>query len=293
MNEKDDIPRIESGEKIKIDIDLENAAVKKRRRYPFFAFLLFILLVLSAVIAFEFLEKREEDYAEALLHTQSSGEDVWQGAFDSRETFEACRASFVSVIAEGKRCSGFVYSEDGWIVTVEGAVNENVVGQIEVVLCDGRRFLVESFRQNRESGITLMKIDATELCAARLNIGYELCVGEEIYSFCAFDASGGASLFSGKIAHTDRTVNILRSDGRARKLSLVQVGILLTEEGVGAPIFNRQGELVGIACASGEGGEERYMVDYVFELCDVNRLLSAMKEGKRAEDSELFSIIVD
>ena len=292
MEEKDDIPRIESGEKIKIDLEFENAGIKKRRRYPFFAFLLFILLVISAVVAFEFWDKSEDVTTETLLDVRYE-EPTWQGAFESEEVFEACRASFVSVIAEGRRASGFVYSEDGWIVTVEGVVNEAVTGRIEVMLCDGRRFLVESFRQNRESGLTLLKIEASGLCAARLNSRDTLCVGEEIFSFCAFGESGEASLFSGKVAHTDREVTLLRSDGGTRRVSLVQIGILLTEEGVGAPIFNAKGELVGIACASGEPYGERYMVDYAFNIADVSRLLLAMKSGKRAGDVELFSVVIE
>ena len=292
MEEKDDIPRIESGEKIKIDLDFENAAIKKRRRYPFFAFLLFILLVIAAVIVFEFWDKSEDVTAEALLDVSSEELD-WQGAFESKEIFEACKASFVSVIAEGRHASGFVYSEDGWIATVEGVVNEAVTGRIEVLLGDGRRFLVDSFRQNRESGLTLLKIEASGLCAARFNARDELCVGEEIFSFCAFGERGEASLFSGKVAHTDREVELLRTDGGTRRLSLVQIGILLTEEGVGAPIFNVRGELVGIACASGEPYGERYMVDYAFSAADISRLLLAMKEGKRAGDVELFSIVIE
>lgn len=292
MKEKDDIPRIESGEKIKIDLDFEKAAIKKRRRYPFFAFLLFILLVIGALIVFELLDKRRDDSAEAILDVNLN-EEIWQGAFDSEETFKACKDSFVSVIAAGRRSSGFVYSEDGWIVTVEGVVNEGIVGRIEVVLSDGRRFLVDFFRQNRESGLTLLKIEANGLCAARLNARDELCVGEEIFSFCAFDSSGEASLFSGRVAHKDRVVEALRADGGTRRLSLVQIGILLTEEGVGAPIFNGRGEVVGIACASGEAYGERYMVDHAFNIADVSRLLLVMKNGKRAGDTELFSIIIE
>lgn len=293
MKNNEDIPRLESEEKIKIDIDFENLNIRKRRRFPIF---LFLLLILLAVVGFFIVKKSQYSQNNDLSDSTEvivDNEAVWHGAFASKEIFESCREASVTVIAEGCRCSGFVYSEDGWIATVDGVVNENVKGQIEVVLFDGRRFLVEAFRQNRESGITLMKIDAKGLRAAKLDGKGELFVGEELFTFCSVGTlSDGGSLFSGNVSHTEREVELYKHEGGVRKLCLFQIGILLTEEGVGAPLFNERGELVGMACASGDGSE-RYMVDYAFAFCNIKSLFERMKNGERAEDSDLFSIIVE
>lgn len=292
-NENKDIPRLESDEPIKVDIDFQ-AVSKRRRRYPFF--LLLLLLLLFAIVGTFIFKKSQQERAdfEPNIDASLEGENTWQGAFASKEIFELCREISVSVIAEGRRCSGFVYSSDGWIATVEGIVNENVKGKIEVVLFDGRSFFVESFRQNRESGITLMKINANNLKAANIDGKGEVFAGEELFTFCTVgDTVEGGSLFSGKVAHTQRTVEIYRSDGTKRKLKLFQIGILLTEEGVGGPLFNEKGEIVGIACASGGKIDERYMVDYAYSFSNIKSLLSTMKDAKRAEDDDLFCIIVE
>ena len=229
------------------------------------------------------------------VDASSSGEvGVWQGAFASKEVFEACRESTVLIIAGDMRCSGFVYTSDGWIVTVEGAVHDNVKGQIEVVLFDGKRYLVDSFRQNRQSGITLMKINASNLKAANVFGKGDIYAGEELFSFCFVgDIDEGGSLFSGKVSHVQRTVDVSRADGTSRKLKLFQIGILLTDEGVGAPLFNADGELVGIACSSGGENDEPFMVDYAYTFANVKTLISTMKDGKRADNDELSLIITE
>ena len=292
MYNNEDIPRLEAEEKIKLDIDFENVNIKKKRRFPFFLVFLLILFVIIGFLIFE-KSKRSQNTEEQL--SMDASQDVtedWGGAFASKEIFDACREVSVSVIAQGRRCSGFVYSSDGWIATVEGVVDENVKGEIEVVLFDGRRYFVEAFRLNRESGIILLKINASGLKAVELDRKTKIFAGEELFTFCTLEGSSdGGSLFSGKIAHTERTVEVTRTYGSKRRLVLLQIGILLTEEGEGAPLFDENGELVGIACGcKGEDGE-RYMVDYAFAFSDVKKLLSTMKEGKIAGDTELFWII--
>lgn len=292
MKINDDIPRLEAEEKIKLDIDFENLNIKRKRNFSFLIVLLLILLALIGGFIVKKTQSVQESSGEIGPAIDVSAERAWHGAFKSEEIFNACREASVSIIAQGKRCSGFVYSSDGWIATVEGAVNENVKGQIEVVLCDGRRFCVESFRQCREVGLILMKIDASGLKAVDIEKNGEIFAGDELFTFCAVgDVYEGGSLFSGKIAHIQRRVEIYAPDGSKRDLKLMQIGILLTEEGVGAPLFNEEGNLLGIACASNVD-DERYMIDYAFEYAKVKNILKMMKNGERADYNEIFEVIV-
>ena len=268
MYNNEDIPRLDAGEKIRINIDFGGVSIRKRKKIPFLLILLLIVLALLGLLIFQKAKKSQSaDLQVGLGDPQSA--DEWHGAFESKEIFDYCREASVSVIAEGRRCSGFVYSSDGWIATVEGVVNEGIKGQIEVIFCDGRRYFVEAFRQNRESGLILLKINAEGLKAVEIDKGANVVAGEELYTFCSFDGlADGGSLFSGKVAHIGRATSIKRVDGGERNLMLFQISILLTEEGEGAPLFNEDGALVGIACARrGEAGE-RYMVDYAFAFSD-------------------------
>lgn len=292
MNKNDYTPRLEAEEKIKIDIDFEGLSVRKRRRFPFFAFLLLIVLALICFFIFKSVMIEDKAQNEPFIEAFGNEETLWQGAFESEQIFNSCKEASVSIISQGKRCSGFVYSSDGWIATVEGAVNENVKGQIEVVLFDGSRFFVEAFRQNRESGLVLMKINASGLTAVNLS-GGEIFYGEELFTFCTLgEATEGGSLFSGKVAHINRFARLYRADGGTRNLKLFQIGTLLTEEGEGAPFFDGQGFLVGIACAD-FSSEERYMIDYAYSFCDVKLIFESLKNGKSVEESMLLPIIAE
>lgn len=292
MKKKDDIPRLEAGERINIDIDLSSLNVKRKKRFSIIALFLTVLTVLLLFITLKVrndADKKPESSVDASVNDALT----WQGAFESEKIFNDCREASVSIMAQGRRCSGFVYSSDGWIVTVEGVVNENVKGRIEVFLFDGSAFLVEAFKINRQSGLVLMKIDASGLKSVNIDKKSEPFVGEELFTFCAIgDGVGEGSLFSGRVAHTQRAVGVCRSDGRIRTLKLVQVAVLLTEDGVGAPFFDESGALVGIACADG-GEEERYIVDYAFSFSAVKPILEAMKIGETLEVSEDFSEIFE
>ena len=268
-------------EKIEFDLeeDLERVAVK-RRRYPFFALLAFILLILTAFFLFKANKPRAVD---TLLDTTEESSEIWQGAFSSKETFDAARASSVSVLANGKVCSGFVFSADGWIATAEGIVNEYVEGQIEIYLSDGRRFLVDAFKQDRESGLILMKINAKDLTPVNFS-NSALSVGEELFTFCPVDNDlNASSLFCGRLSHSERTAVITRADGRLTSLSVLQIAFLLTEEGVGTPLYNANGELVGIALAQSNGYNERFMINYALPSTKAINILSVLHSDKNGK----------
>lgn len=280
--EKKKTPLLEDKDKDKenIEFDLENdfeRAAIKRRRYPFFALLALVLLALAVILIFNASRKKTVD---ALVELEDKANEVWQGAFSSKESFEKAKASSVSIISEGKICSGFVFSSDGWIATAEGIVNEYVEGQIEVCLSDGRSFAVDCFKQDRECGLLLLKIKAEGLTPASFGNGSP-SVGEELFTFCSIGNDAfSSSLFCGRLSHAERTAVITRRDESLSSLSLLQIAFLLTEEGVGAPIYNASGELVGIAIAQSNAYGERFMVNYAIPSNKALDALSALYSDK-------------
>lgn len=286
MKKEEDFPRLEGKEGI--DISFEKLRVRKRRWNPFFLVALLFLVVVIAVFLLKLSNKDRESEAVPTV----TNEEAWQGAFVDEDTFLRCKMASVSVRANGKRCSGFIFSGDGWIVTVNSVVNDSVKGRIEVVLFDGRRLAVEAFRESRRAGLVLMKVSAQGLCAVDLSFDGRLFEGEEIYSFCSFGDQEGQSLLSGKISHTDTLVEVVDESKKIRSFSLLQIGMLLTEENVGAPLFNENGELIGIGCGLGEGviGEEKYIINHAFSIKSVKNLLLKMKTGNYFFD-ELYPFI--
>ena len=290
MMEKEDIPRLESGEDIKVDLNFNTANVVRRRKYPFFVFVIIALLLLIALATVALYYNVKNADIQALVEKNEGNEKIWTGAFCSEEVYNRCKASAVSICVNGKRCSGFVFSSDGWIGTLEGIVNRDIEGRIEVKFCDGRTFPVESFRQEQKSGLTLLKIDAAGLSAVEFAKNCEVSAGEELFSFFAVDEKAEEnSLFSGRVALTDREIEVLNSDGRTLVFNLLQVGILLTQEGAGAPLFNSRGEICAIACTNElENMSQNRLVNYAISAEDAYNAYEIMSRGERVNgDTDL------
>ena len=287
MKREDEAPRLEGKEGVRLDF--EEVCVRKRRRNPFFLIALILLAVAAGLLLTKMIYLNNSNESEPLRNTEYV--EVWQGAFDSEEIFLQCKKSSVTVIADGRVCSGFVFSSDGWIVTVNDAVNFQVKGRIKVRLYDGSLHDVIAFRESRRAGLALMKIDATGLYTAKLYSGKKPTVGQEIYTFCALSANEDASLFSGEISHVGRRVIFDGDNGRKKVLSLMQISVLLTQEGVGAPFFNDNGELVGVGFVSAEEAD-RYIISYAYFSGDIVDLLKKMKSGDYFSD-ELFPFVLE
>lgn len=290
MMEKEDIPRLESGEDIKVDLNFNTANAVRRRKYPFFVFVIIALLLLIALATVALYYNVKNADIQALVEKNEGNEKIWTGAFCSEEVYNRCKASAVSICVNGKRCSGFVFSSDGWIGTLEGIVNRDIEGRIEVKFCDGRTFPVESFRQEQKSGLTLLKIDAAGLSAVEFAKNREVSAGEELFSFFAVDEKAEEnSLFSGRVALTDREIEVLNSDGRTSVFNLLQVGILLTQEGAGAPLFNSRGEICAIACTNElENMSQNRLVNYAISAEDAYNAYEIMSRGERVNwDTDL------
>lgn len=286
MKREDEAPRLEGKEGVRLDF--EEACVRKRKN-PFFLPALILLIMAVGVLLARMIYLNSQNTGAPPANNEYV--EVWQGAFDSEEIFLQCKKSSVTVIADGRVCSGFVLSSDGWIVTVNDTVNYQVKGRVRVRLYDGSLHDVVAFRESRRAGVVLMKIDAEGLCKAKIYSGKKPTAGQNIYTFCALSADEDASLFSGEISHVGRRVELDTENGRKKILSLMQISVLLTQEGVGAPFFNDAGELVGMGAASVDGGD-RYIISYAYFLGDIANLLEKMKSGKCFSD-ELFPFVLE
>ena len=94
---------------------------------------------------------------------------------------------------------------------------------------------------------------------------------------------------TGRVALTDREIEVLNSDGRTSVFNLLQVGILLTQEGAGAPLFNSRGEICAIACTNElENMSQNRLVNYAISAEDAYNAYEIMSRGERVNgDTDL------
>lgn len=235
----------------------EEMPVRKKRAalvlpIAFSAFLLFLIFSLIGALGEN---QREAKENESLQREQS--EEVWRGAFLSREVCESC-ASFSVSIRLGRlgeyaapAASGVVISSDGWIASSSNIVENAQRGRIYVRFDDGSEYAVEKLRCNFEYGIVFLKIDAEGLSVPTVREEKSLCVGERVVSL----SSSGApehkqELRYGALAGFDRSAV---AEGARRSEGLIATDLDFFDSSMGSPVFDESGKLVGISLWEGSG----------------------------------------
>lgn len=144
---------------------------------------------------------------------------------------------------KGKTGTGFIVREDGLIVTNYHLVNK--AKRILVKLKDNHVYSrVEVVRVDPRYDIALLKIKARGLRPVQLGNSDGLKVGERVMA----------------IGHPLGLQNTL-SDGlisswrEGEGVKLLQISVPLSSGSSGGPLFNQQGEVVGVTTASLEGGQ--------------------------------------
>jgi serine protease Do len=133
--------------------------------------------------------------------------------------------------------SGFVISNDGYILTNAHVVDS--ADKITVRLTDKREFRAKVIGADKRTDVALLKIDATGL--PKINIGdpNKLKVGEWVIAIGSpfgFDNSVTAGIVSAK----GRTLP------KDNFVSFIQTDVAINPGNSGGPLFNMNGEVVGI-----------------------------------------------
>ncbi|WP_249975458.1 DegQ family serine endoprotease [Vreelandella olivaria] len=133
--------------------------------------------------------------------------------------------------------SGFVISADGYVLTNAHVVQD--ADEILVRLNDRRELPAELIGSDTQTDIALLKIDANDLPVLNLGNSDELKVGEwvaAIGSPFGFDHSVTAGIVSA----------INRTLPRDAYVPFIQTDVAINPGNSGGPLFNLQGEVVGI-----------------------------------------------
>ena len=133
--------------------------------------------------------------------------------------------------------SGFIISADGLILT-----NAHVVGEaseIIVKLTDRREFSAKVIGIDEISDIAVLRIDAQNLPAVKIGDANKLKVGEWVVAIGSpfgFENTVTSGIVSGKS----------RSLPDGRYVPFIQTDVAVNPGNSGGPLFNMQGEVVGI-----------------------------------------------
>ncbi|MCU7892968.1 MAG: DegQ family serine endoprotease [Candidatus Thiodiazotropha sp. (ex Ustalcina ferruginea)] len=133
--------------------------------------------------------------------------------------------------------SGFIISEDGFILTNNHVVDE--ADQILVRMNDRREFVAEVIGKDERSDIALIKIDADDLPVVEIGDSEKLKVGEWVLAIGSpfgFDHSVTAGIVSAKG----------RNLPSENYVPFIQTDVAINPGNSGGPLFNLDGKVVGI-----------------------------------------------
>jgi len=136
--------------------------------------------------------------------------------------------------------SGFVISEDGYLLT-----NNHVVAnadEIIVSLSDRREYKAELIGSDERSDVALLKIEANELPAVKIGKSTDLKVGEWVVAIGSpFQLN--FSVTAGIVSAKGRSIP---NGSDSSYVPFIQTDVAINPGNSGGPLFNLEGEVVGI-----------------------------------------------
>lgn len=171
--------------------------------------------------------------------------------------------------------SGFVISEDGYIVTnyhiIEGAQ------ATAVYTADGKEYAAEVVGADEGNDFALLKIEAQGLPCIEFGSSDALAIGDQVVAIGYPLTSGSPTLTVGYISAKNR---VITTEGRT--ISMLQTDAAINSGNSGGPLLNMQGQVVGITSAKSSGtsasGVSIEGVGYAIPIDDIRGLIEDLKE---------------
>ena len=171
--------------------------------------------------------------------------------------------------------SGFVMTEDGYVITnyhvVEGAT------KILVMMHDETEYEATYIGGDQANDIALIKMEATGIRPVALGSSDNLIVGDQVVAIGNPLGELASTLTVGYVSAKDR---IVATDGS--QINMLQTDAAINPGNSGGPLFNMNGEVIGITSAKYSGmtnsGATIEGIGFAIPMDDVLGMLEDLKE---------------
>ena len=174
--------------------------------------------------------------------------------------------------------SGFVITEDGYIVTNYHVINVQGAQTITVAMYDGTTYPAEVVGFDEAHDLAVLKIDASGLQTVVLGDSDSLVVGEPVAAIGNPLGELTFSLTTGVISALDRTVTM----DSGTVMDLLQTDCAINSGNSGGPLFNEYGEVIGITNAkyssNGNGQASIDNIGFAIPIDQVKDLITQLIE---------------
>ena len=143
--------------------------------------------------------------------------------------------------------SGFVISEDGYILTnyhvIEYAYEDNL--DVVVMTYDGTKYKASIVGVEQSNDVAVLKIDADNLNAVTFGNSDAISVGETVYAVGNPLGELEFSMSTGHVSALDRVISTEESES----INMFQIDAAVNSGNSGGPVYNAQGQVIGIVTA--------------------------------------------
>jgi S1-C subfamily serine protease len=142
--------------------------------------------------------------------------------------------------------SGFVYTDDGYIITnyhvIDGAKS------ISVMCTDGRELKAELIDGDELSDVAVILVRNLGIAPLAIGDSDAIRVGEDVIAIgTPVDTDYAGTVTKGIISGVKRTVRVYESSGLLNKtMEMIQTDTTLNHGNSGGPLINMRGEVIGI-----------------------------------------------
>ena len=194
------------------------------------------------------------------------------------------------VMESGSSGSGFIISEDGYVVTNYHVI-ENAT-TLTVTLQDGTEYTAKVIGYDSANDIAVLKIEAEGLHALTLGSSDDLIVGDQVVAIGNPLGELNYTMTAGYVSAKDRSIS---TDGSL--INMLQIDATINAGNSGGPLFNMKGEVIGIITAKYSGttssGASIEGIGFAIPMNDVQKKISDLVEYGYITGAQLGVLVHD
>ncbi len=141
--------------------------------------------------------------------------------------------------------SGFIISDNGYIVTNHHVIDGVDSGSVSVMLSNGQSFDAAIVGSDETNDIAVLKINADGLTPVKLGSSSSLSVGDPIYAIGDPLGTLNYTMTAGIVSGLNRVI----STENSQDINTFQIDAAVNSGNSGGPVFNAYGQVVGIVTA--------------------------------------------
>ncbi|KAF1040924.1 MAG: Periplasmic pH-dependent serine endoprotease DegQ [Burkholderia lata] len=170
--------------------------------------------------------------------------------------------------------SGFIVSADGLILTSAHVVDDAT--DVTVRLTDRREFKATVLAVDPQSDVAVLRVNATKLPFVRVGDSSKVRAGEPVMTIGAPDGSGN-TVTAGIVSATSHRL----PDGSA--FPFFETDIAPNPDNSGGPVFNRAGDVIGIAVQVYTGADRYASMTFAIPIAFAAKVRAQLQKQMQAQ----------